>query len=298
MIDVGNVKNDQTASAECTILTQLISYMTPHKHKGHRPQKQLVEARRLARMEELTQLHPVVLDLPHEEKTQKEPERIVKSESWWQRNSTTNWLMIAITVFLAYVAFEQGSISNRQLKVMQNDERAWMKVSPERIGGPDGKSPILLAADMPIQIPMQIQNIGKTVAKKVEVYNYVEIVDADKSPALGWIENTPKHPMKIIYSGMFFPNDSHTALVNRIGADRENQSATADEVTGVNEGKKYLVIFGLALYKDVFNVGHWEKFCVPLLDRPAGSFNSGECAAFNNEGNVDDNGNRVESSDH
>lgn len=206
-----------------------------------------------------------------------------------QMPSVTDYVVALFTVVLAVVAGYQGFITNRQLDVMRNDERAWIKVNVVKVHDSTGDhSPIIANTGTPAIVPLTIENTGKTVAKNIDLYTYVEVLDYFQEPSLGWVDNNPKHASAHSFTGLFFPSDTQTFQVTRVGNDHRNQIVTQEESDGLDRAHKYIAVFGVAYYDDVFKVRHWTKFCVPFSY--GGSYDFGNCVAFNSEGEVNGDG--------
>lgn len=290
-------------------------------HTGHRIQQQAKQESRSQKMKDLASKHEpnpnaivVTIEKPLKSADNKEKpqERSKKPEakmtesgirSWLSKSTITDWIVVIFTGVLTWVGISQGTIAkaaleatkdqvlinNRQLRVQLNDERAWLKITSLRIPTPsrpgDGVSPVGINVGQPVFFPLTIVNLGKSVAKSIDVEVYVQIVNSNEGPSLGWVENNPPHPTFQNHTGMFFPNDNHTIPAVRIGHNKQIEVATEDEVKGINSGSKFVVAFGRVTYDDIFHRRHWTKFCVPLLDK-AGPYATGYCAEFNSEGEV------------
>jgi hypothetical protein len=185
----------------------------------------------------------------------------------------------------AQVKAAQAGVEAVQTQTIQ-EERPWLKLSPFKTRNQMGAeaSPIIASTGTPVAVPVQIENIGKTVARNVEINTFVQILNGSEEPSLDWVNSKTNHPHQHDYTGMFFPADPHVAWVQRIGDGDKPQLTTKEESDGLDNKSKYIVVFGIANY-DVSNVRHWYKFCFPIrYDGPA--YKYGTCITFNSEGEV------------
>lgn len=109
--------------------------------------------------------------------------------------------------------------------------------------------------------PIQFINVGKTPAKDLVAYSFVEIVDIDKSPHLLKAEGGNNGPWARTISGIVFPE----VVVDGVAKSLDNQGGdrpiTDAEYQRLMKGQAYLAISGIAYYKDVYNTKHWTTFC-------------------------------------
>lgn len=207
---------------------------------------------------------------------------------WWKQPSPTDYTVALFTVVLAVVSTFQGCVTLRQLEVMRNDERAWLKI--EAYVEPSNKQVVVIArTGSPLALQIQANNTGKSVAKNIEVYSYLQVLNAGEDPQLEWANGEDKDNSKGFpaayrsFTGLFFPSDTQILSVVRLTKDGSYQLVTKDESDGLDQKQKYIAVFGVVFYDDVFKVRHWTKFCKPLYVDTA--FSS-KCISFNSEGEV------------
>jgi hypothetical protein len=227
------------------------------------------------------------------DKLQADETKSVKKDSmskigFWARAThpgTTNFVIALFTVVLAGVSFYQGNITARQLGVMRNDERAWLKCDSSSSGNSSQNGTFTIMSGHPLNYPLQLQNIGKTAATNVELHVFTEFVEADKEPSIGQVDDRPRPFHWHMATGIIFPNESMPLRIDRVDNNGAIRNPTADELTAFNQGKTYLAVYGIVTYTDVFKVAHWTRFCAWHAG-PSGVYPADACAAFNS---VDDN---------
>lgn len=85
-------------------------------------------------------------------------------ERWFQKS---DWHMFWLAVVTTWILYSQ-------LWQMRVDTRPWIQFKPDQIPMPQVGSPIIA--------PVHFINVGKTPAKGLIGYSFVEIVDIDKAP--------------------------------------------------------------------------------------------------------------------
>jgi hypothetical protein len=233
-----------------------------------------VQVRMVAKVEDQ---HSGALDLRRNQKKQ----RFAFLRELARRSSLTDYTIALFTVVLAGAAIYQFVITNSQLRVMRNDERAWLRfdLTPDKIGGDEAT--MKLTAGQPIVYPVRVTNIGKTPARNVDMKIFVEVVAATQEPSLNRVDDTSWHyPFGKMTAGIVYPNTDFKQPVIRPGSTLGSaEVATPEEVTAVLSGKSYLAAYGIILYDDVFNVRHWTKFCT--WNGTNGAFAAQQCTQFN-----------------
>ena len=193
-----------------------------------------------------------------------------------KRSSFTDWCLSAFTLALAVVAIYQFVVTNSQLDVMRNDERAWLKLE-----GQPGE--VKYTSGQPVSYPIQITNIGKTAAIDVEIKIFTNILDASEPVPLervtGAKVNSP-YPFNDFTTGVIFPDSTIKQTAVRPEKGGGYDVGTAQEMTALQGGKSYLSIYGIVTYADVFKVHHWVRFCEwkyfgtgPTTTKTCSSFN-------------------------
>jgi hypothetical protein len=107
----------------------------------------------------------------------------------------TNPVLAAITLSLAWIAYHQFRITDRQLDVMRKDQRPWIQVSF------DGQYPLEMQAQ-PGGI-LHVANKGKTPATDIDLQARIETVKNGEQPKLS--DSAPLS--QGFTSGVMFPND-------------------------------------------------------------------------------------------
>jgi hypothetical protein len=141
-----------------------VSQMTNGKYKRKKQHAKRDEQQR--------QSQPIVLDGAGDSETQtkvgqaakentdQQEERSMRFSEFIKSRSLTDWLLVAFTGIVSFVAYYQLQVANHQLDEMQIDQRPWLKItSVEKIETPINQN---------ILAPITLTNIGKTPAKKVK----------------------------------------------------------------------------------------------------------------------------------
>jgi hypothetical protein len=191
-------------------------------------------------------------------------------------------LQAAATKSVADQALSQAAIASGQLQVMQTDERAWLEF---RIQQPQAAGDVSLptTSGQPLDLPIQIMNSGKTVARNVVIDVFVEILDSSQEASLDNVSDLANHRHERSTTGTIFPNADYKLHVTRHWDKGEIGLVTARELTSLHESKSYISTYGIITYDDVFNKHHWTKFCF-WGHSPKGVFNAKKCTAFNGVG--------------
>jgi hypothetical protein len=199
-----------------------------------------------------------------------------------KRPSLTDYVVATFTVVLAVVAVFQGIFMYRQVTVMRSDERAWLKLTTQPDANNPDKTTIPITVGQPVNYPFQIANIGKTAATNIDARLYYSILDASQDVPVDEVDNASTYPYNHITAGIVYPNDVMKQIGTRPQKGGAPLLATKDEVEGIRDGKKYLAVFGIVSYDDVFGKGHWSKFCNWIAGN--GDFQAESCTRFNSVG--------------
>jgi hypothetical protein len=199
-----------------------------------------------------------------------------------KRSSFTDWLLAAFTCVLAVAAIIQFIVTDHQLNVMRNDQRAWLEFGAQsgtsEGGGPDWH----ITSGQPITYPIRIANVGKTPAKHMVVKVFVDVIDSSQDPPLdrvGTAKTGSAFPFALVEAGVVFPNGDFSQSVMRVVRGGAPLVATLDEARALRDGRAYLAVYGIITYDDVFNAPHWTKFCHWVAGD--GSFHARGCTEYN-----------------
>lgn len=163
---------------------------------------------------------------------------------------------------------------------MRQDQRPWVVVKLDRFGAQIGQSPSVI---------LLTSNTGKTAAKFVLEFIYVEVVKNGNSPNL--IKKPPDNAPAgrshtRMFTGILLPQETPIKQVAIRGDNTTNQPAllTKTEMDDLVQGNSYLAAHGFVNYWDVFNVRHWTTFCFwsgELDPDKSKIFSAGGCTAYN-----------------
>jgi hypothetical protein len=171
----------------------------------------------------------------------------------------------------AVVNFLQWHDANRNFRI---DQRCWEKIEVIRNAG--SKIAIDWAAGKQITVPLRISNSGKTVALQNNLTVFVEVLSPSESPNLRHVGQ--QHAIGFhSFTGAFFPNEVQDFQVPRLNPDDGTSELTTDAEAA--DQTKYIAVYGIVEYDDVFGKHHWTKFCHPInLSSP---YNAADCVNYN-----------------
>jgi hypothetical protein len=214
--------------------------------------------------------------IDHTEKTDKatasprELKEPTRSFGKWARLNSSPVIAI-FTVLLAIIGVLQYAVYRKQLRYMQVDQRAWVKLVPDV--NPN------IAEGEPIKATVTVTNIGKTSAGKV----YSEVV-------LRVVENG-SHP-EFKYDAFFrfsthvlFPNDPAifpaTSMENSPEHALRQSVLSKQAYADLTSGRAYIVAYSKTTYADIFGVDHYLTTCAwrAFVD---GQYAAADCTEYNN----------------
>jgi hypothetical protein len=186
-----------------------------------------------------------------------------------------DWYMILLTAVTVWILYSQ-------YWAMRVDTRPWIQVKPS------DQNPVPQVGKI-MAMPLQFVNVGKTPAKRLLAYMFVEVVDINKPPRLPELEGKEIRSWTRVTSGIVFPNVSVDGLAKSVkqtppGTTSEDLPISEVDYRRLMEGKAYLAVYAVAYYRDAFNTKHWTTFCGWHLFTVGGV--PAACTAYNN---VDDN---------
>jgi hypothetical protein len=205
---------------------------------------------------------------------------------WWGKS---DWWTAIGTVALALFAVGSFILLWKQLndtrEALEVDQRPWVTIAPdwpkEKISQDVIAEKVVLYPNERIQVPIKLENTGKTPALRVLYTVNIEIVDRDKAPQL---ENPP-NPWKVI-GDTLFPNAPQTDFAYRLNpkkpGERVFNDLTLPENQALDKGDSYLAVYGEISYWDGFGVEHWTHFCAPVaFSHTTQTFNWRSCTQYN-----------------
>jgi hypothetical protein len=193
-------------------------------------------------------------------------------------------LQAAATKSVADQALSQAAIATGQLQVMQADERAWLefRIQKPQAGGDVGPR---VSSGQPLDLPVQIMNSGKTVARNVVMDIFVDILDASQEANLDNVADLTNHHHERSTTGTIFPSADYKVQITRYRDKGGVGPITVPEFIALNEGRSYISTYGIITYDDVFNKHRWTKFCQwGWMNASKGGFSAKKCTAFNSVG--------------
>jgi hypothetical protein len=199
-----------------------------------------------------------------EKNTHEEQKRPMGAPEGKSHHSIPEWLIMVFTAVLALVGFFQYRTSDKQTTTSRISERAWLEIRP---GNSDPSQRytkdhrLAINAGEPVTFDTYMVNTGKTPAKNIHLYSFVDIFPAAVEVPLSNVDNPTRAIHQEVVSGMVLPDSPTDMARRRIGQDGTFIIATSDEVADYYGGKAYVAAYGMVTYEDVFHKPHWMKFC-------------------------------------
>jgi hypothetical protein len=208
-----------------------------------------------------------------------------KEDSWNLANKIQ--VFLATFTFLAVASGVWSNVQTRQLVATTQDQfifakldrRAWIQV----------KDDAFLATKIDdikyFQFPVYIQNFGKSPANKIVIVSAVDLPMSNEAPSFDYsraisgsnIPMFPGSPEKSVVVRRLNPNNPRSMAP---------QEMTPDLMSDLQNGRRYIVVFGRITYEDVVG-SWWTDFCFWNGTVPNGTqatFNSSTCIDYNSEG--------------
>jgi len=173
---------------------------------------------------------------------------------------------------------------------MRQDQRPWVALTfnwplVKGSNGEIGKL-VRVTENQPLVVPIRVINTGKTAARNIVAKIFVEVVKANDNPAL----DSSKASAWNFSAGIFSPNAPADSVAYRqqpkkIGLEAMS-NLTPAENQELSSGRAYLAMHGEIIYKDIFDIPHWTKFCswVPLSPIEH-TYNAKKCSDYNDVDN-------------
>jgi hypothetical protein len=136
-----------------------------------------------------------------------------------------------------------------------------------------------LVENDPIRVVVRLKNIGKTQCKNI-VYSMG--IDLPKVA----------DPVDIRYGGKLHTDGIHPILFPEGGTNVPDsyyiagggiKTFTAEQIRELRSGDRYIAIYGIGTYIDIFDKAHWFRFC-DVHFYMGRSSNTGSCVMYNSMG--------------
>jgi len=219
------------------------------------------------------------LNLPETIRVKAETEE--RTKPWnHDRNFLLQILTVAVVAVYTFVALLQWMIMRDALTV---EQRPFLKIQ-QKIGSSNQ-----LIAGQPIQTTLEFINTGKTPARHMKAYMFIELVSANQSPHL---INPDKPGDETRYwsfttTGVIFNAQSIEGVAKRTGPDpggpnngTKDIPLTIPETEKLSRGDIYEAVYGVTYYWDIFGNKHWTAFC-GWAAAPSGGYAASECTRYN-----------------
>lgn len=171
-----------------------------------------------------------------------------------------NGIVAAFTVIVAVATGWQGYVANRNLKLLQSQQRAWLL--------PDSAAKISFAPEMPIEVPVMWRNSGQTPAFGAVLTCVTRTLRNDE-------EFLPDYTGE---KGLGAASQMMIAPAQQVPQGCGTTGLSRAEVEEIISGTRRFYVYGKARYRDVFDVPRHTTFCM-WLD-PSGS-SAVACPTYN-----------------
>jgi hypothetical protein len=189
----------------------------------------------------------------------------------------TDVLLVIFTAVLAFVAYRQEVISDRQLKVMRTEEGPLIEIT--------ASLPPDLTVGQTVSVPFIMKNVGKSVARNLRFRADVQVLAQKEEAHLDCVLEKDACASSALSAGGLFPNRDMNLLVYRqITKQGEPNVITDREWQDWQNNHAYEVAMGRIDYDDVSGGHHWTQFCVWYANPahgPGNSYSSRSCTGFN-----------------
>jgi len=172
-----------------------------------------------------------------------------------KKRPPSTWGEIVMAIFVGATVVIYIVLACLSVKALRVDQRAWVSIPFPKSFPLDGIS---------IPIAIQIVNSGKTPAKGVLVDVFASVVSKDDKPTVG--DFSIGHPHERLHApGVIFPNDPVPVNIS-VGtylAEGGEKATVPDEALrqDIAGGRRFILFFGRATYRDVFGIEHYTQFC-------------------------------------
>lgn len=190
--------------------------------------------------------------------------------------ATTNWALAVFTGALVAVAIYQYIVLSGQLRVMREDERAWIALTERK-----GKEPRVVF-DPVIKTAVVLEDTGKTPARHVFANLALEVV---KNGELPTFRPPADAGFSRFYVGYLARDNPIVIPIDRWRVkESEAWVTSADERKALTDGTAWVAVFGHVSYDDVFGANHRLHWCNWWSPIGKGDYiGISSCAAFNDE---------------
>ncbi len=157
--------------------------------------------------------------------------------------------------------------SHTSAVTMRLDEKAWL------IFDTDYSDTLKLRKSEEVSVPIQLRDIGKTPARKIDGFVVVEESKTGDPPRFDKSIFTP------LRAGIIWPGFPQDTKAREITSERKPVIVTSEKLRQYAEGSLAFVVWGRISYKDIFQESHWVQFCHTISSKP--SAHSKQCADYN-----------------
>jgi len=193
------------------------------------------------------------------------PSNTSKPQHPWYK-TLNGWKVLLEIVALPFAILYAIVTWNQWRDLRRNftlDERSWIEFKPKN----DNAS---LSTFDSAYIPVDMVNIGKTPARKVEILSNAEVLDRQSAPSFNYNNGL----QATTYLGALFPNmplDVHAGTFMPLSPEQRRD---------LESGKAYIVGYAIVTWEDIFGTPHWMHFCARHAFT-AGTSNARVCADYN-----------------
>jgi hypothetical protein len=205
----------------------------------------------------------VIIPSPEQVTAETKKERREDKKFRIERISALILLAYAVTTFLLWWDTRHNFMA---------DERPWM-------GAIEAGNLTITGSE--ISFPVNIGVTGKTPARDVRAVFRLDKVDEGKPLGLNPFHVPQNKATNFLVHGMMFPGQAAPLTVYRIDEDGHHIPFNQTELTQLQTGKAFVIIYGDIVYQDIFGSKHWTQFCTWKIMKP-GDYHAAECSEHNN----------------
>jgi hypothetical protein len=157
--------------------------------------------------------------------------------------------------------------SHTSAVTMRLDEKAWL------IFDTDYSDRLKLRKSEEIFVPIQLRDIGKTPARKIDGFVVIEELKTGDAPRF---DKSIFIPLR---AGIIWPEFPQNTMAMERTSEKKPVIATSQKMDQYAKGDLAFAVWGRITYEDIFHESHWTQFCHTISSKP--SAHSKQCADYN-----------------
>jgi hypothetical protein len=173
---------------------------------------------------------------------------------------------------------QQLSIAQAQVdatqRQMRQDQRPWIGIIE------NGKFlSTLKGASFPIRFGLTAAS--KTPARDIRAFFVLKcVVDGTLKKLPAWNDKFAG-PVNSVLIGTMFPGQTQDWTIEHQDETGKPAPFSAAELSSLNDGKSFFILYGVVAYRDTFGTQHWTQFCSWGSIKP-GNYKAAICTEYSN----------------